>query len=193
VFRISRNIGSFWVGAGLVIGGLLVINWMLSASPQGRRFRETLFLNLPVFGSLYRSSVLSKMSEAMAMMVAAGSDMPTCLRLSASASGSERVLRESDIVASHVEQGTNIIEAGQHCSMIPRFFLYSVQLGSQRNELQDNLRSLGDMYAQQVRCTQARLETTLLPVMIVFVGFFVMLCVMAMFLPMIQIISGLSA
>jgi type II secretory pathway component PulF len=118
--------------------------------------------------------------------------MPTCLRLSASATGSEKVLQEADIIANQIEQGTNIIEAGQYCSTIPRFFLYSVQLGSQRNELQDNLRSLGDMYAEQVRCTQARLETALLPVMIIFVGSFVALCILGMFLPMIQIVSGLS-
>jgi type IV pilus assembly protein PilC len=75
---------------------------------------------------------------------------------------------------------------------MPRFFLYSIQLGTQRNELQDSLRSLGDMYAQQVRCTQIRLQAVLLPVMLVFVGFFIMLCILAMFLPMIKIITTLS-
>jgi type II secretory pathway component PulF len=75
---------------------------------------------------------------------------------------------------------------------MPRFFLYSIQLGTQRNELQDSLHSLSDMYTQQVRCTQARLQVVLLPVMLIFVGFFIVLCILAMFLPMIQVITSLS-
>jgi len=176
----------------VLIASLLVSNALLSSSPAGRRFRESVFLKLPVFGALYHSSILSKMAEAMAMMVAAGCDMPACLRLSAGAAGSEKTLKESDIIASQIEQGTNILEAGQFCTVIPRFFLYSIQLGSQRNELQDNLQTLGDMYAQQVRSTQARLETVLLPIMLIFVGFFILMCILAMFLPMIQIITSLS-
>jgi type II secretory pathway component PulF len=132
------------------------------------------------------------MAEAMSMTVAAGAGLPECLRLSAIATGSEEILAESEAVAAQVEKGVNILEAGQWCWAIPRFFLYSVQLGSQRNELQDSLQSLGDMYVQQVRCTQARLQAVLLPIMLILVGGLIMLCILAMFLPMISIVKGLS-
>ncbi|MHC4542440.1 MAG: hypothetical protein ACYS74_22075, partial [Planctomycetota bacterium] len=89
------------------------------------------------------------MAEAMAIMVASGSDMPLSLRLSSGATGSEKLILESEALASQIEQGANILEAGQFCRMIPRLFLYSIQLGTQRNELQDNLYSLGQMYAGQ--------------------------------------------
>ena len=149
-------------------------------------------MRLPVFGNLYHSSILGKMAEAMAMMVAAGADMPTVLRLSSQASGSEKTILESEILAGQIEKGTNILEAGQFCSVIPRLFLYSIQLGTQRNELQDNLYSLGQMYAEQVRCSQGRLQAILLPVMIIIVGGFIATAVLSMFLPMIQVVSGLG-
>ena len=126
------------------------------------------------------------------MLVAAGSDMPTCLRLSASATGSERALKEGDVVANQVEQGTNVIEAGQYCSTIPRFFLYSVQLGSQRNELQDNLYSLGQMYNEQSRTIQAKLQVLLLPIMIIIVGVVIGMMVLAMFLPLVNMMQVLT-
>lgn len=77
--------------------------------------------------------------------------------------------------------------------MIPRLFLYSIQLGTQRNELQDNLYSLGQMYAEQARCGQARLQAVLLPVMIIAVGGFVALAILSMFLPMVTIVQTLSS
>jgi type IV pilus assembly protein PilC len=119
--------------------------------------------------------------------------MPTCLRLGSTAAGSEKLLLESQTLAGQVEQGNNILEAGQFCRVIPRLFLYSIQLGIQRNELQDNLYSLGQMYSEQTRYRQTRLQTVLMPAMIVAVGMFVMFCVLAIFLPMMQVITGLTS
>ena len=76
--------------------------------------------------------------------------------------------------------------------MLPRLFLYSVQLGGQRNELQDNLYSLGQMYSEQARCGQSRLQALLPPVMIICLGGIVSMIVLAIFSPIIQIITGLS-
>ena len=77
--------------------------------------------------------------------------------------------------------------------MLPRLFLYSIQLGAQRNELQDNLYSLGQMYADQARMGQSRLQTILLPTMIVVIGAVIGMAVLSMFLPMIQVVTSLGA
>jgi len=188
----SQHVAQFWITVGLIIAGILVLFALLSSFPAGRRFRESLLLSIPVIGRVYHSSVLGRMAEAMAIMVAAGSDMPESLRLSSGATGSERLIAESETIASQIEQGAGILEAGQFCRMIPRLFFYSIQLGSQRNELQDNLYSLGQMYAEQAQFGQARLQAILLPIMLIVVGGFIFLTILSMFLPMIQIVTALS-
>ena len=192
VFALSQHVLYFWLVVGCLVVAIFGINAILRSFPEGRRIREAIILHIPAFGALYHSTILSKMAEAMAMMVAAGCDMPMCLRLGPDATGSETLRKEGDIIAGQIEKGAGILDAGQFCRVMPRFFLYSIQLGSQRNELQDNLRSLGDMYAQQVRSAQTRLQGLLLPVMIIIVGFFIMMCICAMFLPMIKMITILS-
>ncbi len=191
-FSIARNVVPFWITVGVIIAAIIVVFVMLSGFAAGCRFRESLLLKIPVIGGVYHSSVLGRMAEAMAMMVAAGCDMPACIRLASGSAGSAKLMLESEALAGQIEQGGNILEAGQFCRMIPRLFLYSIQLGTQRNELQDNLYSLGQMYAEQARCGQARLQAVLLPVMIIAVGGFVALAVLAMFLPMITIVQTLS-
>ncbi len=192
VFALSQHVLYFWLVVGCLVIATFGINVVLRSSLEGRRIREAIMLRIPAFGALYHSTILSKMAEAMAMMVSAGCDMPTCFRLGPDATGSETLIREGNIIAEQIEKGAGILDAGQFCRVMPRFFLYSIQLGSQRNELEDNLRSLGDMYAQQVRSAQTRLQGLLLPVMIIIVGFFIMLCILAMFLPMIKIITTLN-
>jgi type IV pilus assembly protein PilC len=192
-FSVTRNVVPFWIAVGLLIAATLVALALLSTSAAGRRFKESVFLKIPVIGRVYHSSVLGRMAEAMAMMVSAGCDMPASLRLSSGATGSEKLILESEALAGQIEQGANILEAGQFCKMIPRLFLYSIQLGTQRNELQDNLYSLGQMYAEQARCGQSRLQAVLLPIMLIVVGGFIASAVLAMFLPMVQVITSLGA
>jgi len=188
----AQNVVPFWTAVGFVIAVIVILYAMLSASTSGRRFKESLLLSTPVIGRVYHSSMLSRLAEGLAIMVAAGSDMPVSLRLSSGATGSDKLILESEALAAQIEQGANILEAGQLCRMIPRLFLYSIQLGTQRNELQDNLYSLGQMYAEQARCGQARLQAVLLPVMLIGVGCFLAITILAMFLPMIGIITALS-
>jgi type II secretory pathway component PulF len=189
---ITEHIVPFWIGVGILVAVMVFFVRILSSSPAGRRFKESLFLRMLVIGRVYHSSVLSRMAESMAMMVAAGCDMPACLRLGSGSTGSEMLLLESEMLAKQIEQGANILEAGQFCRMIPRLFLYSIQLGTQRNELQDNLYSLGQMYSDQARCGQARLQAILLPVMLIVVGGILAMAVLSMFLPLITIVKHLT-
>jgi type II secretory pathway component PulF len=48
------------------------------------------------------------------------------------------------------------------------------------------------MYAEQTRYRQTRLQTVLMPAMILAVGIFVMFCILAIFLPMVQVVTALS-
>jgi len=185
----SENVWQFWSVVLLIVCGLVVTSLILSNSPEGRRFKESLFLKTPILGKLSHAGTLARIAEAMGMLVGAGCDMPTCLRLSAGACGSEKAKLECETLAGQIEQGEGIMEAGQFCRMIPRLFLYSIQLGAQRNELQDNLYSLGRMYNERTQYMQARLQAILLPTMIILLGVIVGMIVLAMFLPMIRIVS----
>ncbi len=189
----AQNVVPFWITVVIIIAVILILFKQLSLYPAGRRFRESFIFSIPVIGRVYHSSMLSRMAEAMAILIAAGCDMPEALRLSSGATGSDILINESEAIAKQVEQGTNILEAGQFCRMIPRLFFYSIQLGSQRNELQDNLYSLGQMYTEQAGYGQSRLQAVLLPVMLIFVGFFIMMAIVAMFSPMVSVIQSMSS
>ena len=190
MLALSDLVAPLWLGVGCLVAVVLIIRAAMSRYSAGRRYREAIVMRVPVLGRLYRSSMLSRLSDSMAVLVNAGCDMPKCLRLGAVATGSETLKLECELLADHVERGGNLVEGGQLCSMLPGLFLYSIQLGSQRNELQNNLYSLADMYSQQAQYRQARLQTVLLPLMIIAVGFFMAVFVLGMFMPMVSLVSS---
>ncbi len=193
MFKISDSLVPIWTLAGAAIVALIVACISLSSTPRGRRAKESLFLRLPIIGRLYHATILSRMAEATAVLIGAGCDVPEALRLGAVSSGSDGLIQDSEAVSQQIEQGSGILEAGHRASLLPRLFLYSLQLGAQRNELPDNLRSLGQMYADQACVGQSRLQTILLPTMIVAVGILIGMAILAMVLPIIQVVTSLGS
>jgi type II secretory pathway component PulF len=191
-FGLSKHLADFWIGAGIVVGGLILLSVLLRTSPAGRRFKEGIYYRLPILGRLLHRSILSRLADAMALLIGAGCDMPTTLRLAAGATGSETMRQQCDAVAGHIEKGETIVNAGALCPAIPPFFVYTVQLGAQRNELEDNLYSLAEMYAQQTQTNQARLRSLLMPGLLILVGGFIGLGVVALFMPMVGMVSAVQ-
>ena len=182
----------FWVGAGVLVAVALLVNLVARGSRAMLAFKQAAIFRLPVLGRLHHRALLSRLTDAMALLIGAGCDMPTTLRLAAGATGCPQMTDECEGVAKAVERGEGIFEAGQACRMIPPLVFYSMQLGAQRGELQDNLYSLSDMYGQQVRVAQSRLQALLLPVMILVVGGMVAMMILCMFLPMTSFINAVQ-
>jgi type II secretory pathway component PulF len=185
----ARNVVPICVTLGAIIAGLALLSVALSASAAGRRFKESIYFHMPVLGRLYHRSLLSRLSDAMALLVSAGCDLPASARLAFAATGSETFHAEGDQLAGQLEKGESIIEAGTLCRHVPPLFFYSMQAGYQRNELQDNLYGLSDMYSQQVRTHQGRLQGLLLPIMILLVGGVIATAIMAMMAPLVAMLK----
>jgi len=182
----------FWIGVGAVVAAIVAMVLLLRGFPGGRRFLEAFGFHIPILGRIQQRSLLSRLSDAMGLLVGAGCDMPSVLRLAAAATGSETMVTECEAIAQRVEQGEPIVDAGRDSRAIPPLFLYSVQLGADRNELKDNLYSLSEMYDEQVRVHQSRLQALLLPLMLIVVGGIIGLAVIAMFMPMVGVLDALQ-
>lgn len=187
VLNLAGHIWTFWTVVGIVIAAF-VLSWMsLSTTAGGRRFKEHFLMYLPLIGRVYRNGLLARLAEALAVLVNAGCTMDDAVEMAGQSSGSESLRKDSSILASQLREGFNILEAGMNCSVIPRLFLYSVQLGSQRNELKNNLEGLGQMYSSKTYSLQSQLQAVLLPTMIILIGGVVGMIILAMFLPMVKI------
>ncbi|MEN6308199.1 MAG: type II secretion system F family protein [Anaerohalosphaeraceae bacterium] len=187
ILTLSHYIVHIWIGIAVVVLGAIFIWCGLSATAGGRRVKETLIQTIPVLGRIYRNGILARLCEALGLLVDSGCPLPEGIRLAAQATGSEKVILDSTRLTEQLEKGVPVIEAGGLCQMLPHILLYSLQLGCQRNTLKENLMELSRMYAQQTLGMQARLQTLLLPLMIVGLGMIIGTLVLAMFLPLIKI------
>jgi type IV pilus assembly protein PilC len=188
---LSRYILYIWI----VFIALLLIGFFswrgLSYTPAGRMTKEAILFRIPFLGRVLQNGFLARLAESMGLLAAAGCTMPQCLRLGGQASGSETLCRDMEHLANQVEAGGSVLEAGPMCRKTPMIFLYSMQLGIQRNELVNHMQGLGQMYAQRTRTMQSHLQAVLAPALIIFLGIFIGTMVLALFLPLIKTIQVL--
>jgi len=185
----AGHVWTFWAFV-LAIVAILVFFWTsLSTSAAGRRFKERFFMHMPLIGRVYKNGLLARLAEAMAVLINANCTMDAAVELSGQSSSSESLKQDCSILAGQLREGFNILEAGMNCSVVPRLFLYSIQLGSQRNELKSNLNGLGEMYASKTYSLQSQLQAILLPTMIIGVGGIIAIIIAALFLPMVKVIE----
>ncbi|MHC5084509.1 MAG: type II secretion system F family protein [Planctomycetota bacterium] len=191
VLDVSAHVWDFWLGLGIVVG-VTVFCWKsLSFNTAGRRTKEHFFRSLPLIGRVFRNGLLARFSECMSVLINAGCTLNDAVELSGQSSSSELLKQDCGILAAQLNEGSNFLEAGMGCKTIPRLFLYSVQLGAQRNELKENLNSLGRMYAAKTFSLQSQMQGLLEPLLIIFLGGTVGTIVLALFLPMVKMIQVL--
>ena len=189
---LAENVVPFWLVVGLLVGGLVAIWLGLAASPGGRRVRESICFGVPVLGRVYYRGLLSRLTDTLAMLVGSGCDLPTATRLAFASTGSQTLLEEGERMAEALDRGEDLMAAGALCQHVPSLLFYSMQMGIQRNELQDTLYSLSEMYSEQAHIQQSRLKGMLFPVMIIIVGGVVATAVFSMFMPFVKLITAMQ-
>lgn len=178
-----------WACAGAVFVIMVFGRFLLRLSPDGRRALEKMVLRTPLLGRLYHRTILARLADSMAILVGAHCDLPTALRLGAGASGSENLIHECEVLARQAEAGRSALDTDQSLPTIPRLMLYSIHLGAERNELEDNLYQLAEAYRIQALQWQGSLQTLLMPVMLIAVGGIMAFLLTGLFMPLAAMID----
>ncbi|MDH4202257.1 MAG: type II secretion system F family protein [Phycisphaerae bacterium] len=191
VLDMSTHVWDFWLVIGVIAVVFAFIWKSMAFSAAGRKTKERFFRSLPLMGRVFRNGSMARFSECMSVLINAGCTLDDAVELSGQSSSSELLKQDCGILAAQLKEGSNFLEAGMGCKTIPRLFLYSVQLGAQRNELKENLNSLGRMYAAKTFSLQSQMQGLMEPLLIILLGGLVGTIVLAMFLPMVKMIQVL--
>lgn len=176
-------------------GGLLafILVWQsLRFTGPGRRLRDRILMWVPLLGGLVKASVLARFMRGVATAIASRLPLPDALRLASSATGSEILRRDADTLSADVEQGDSVFRACQRLALIPPIFGFCVETAMKRESLPVALGQLARAYEQRALHSQSMIRALLFPIMLVLVGFLLGLFVLALFLPLVQLVNSVS-
>ncbi|HUU81900.1 MAG TPA: type II secretion system F family protein [Phycisphaerae bacterium] len=189
---LSRVFPAIALTAGVVVAVCVAAWFALRATPGGRRVRERVAMCVPVVGSVFRASLVSRFARSLALMVSSGVPLPESLRLAGGATGSATLGDDAERLATDIEQGLSPNAAGDALRLIPRMFGFVVEIAIGRNALPEAMFQLARAYDLRAAHAQSMLRGYLVPLSIVFVGLLVGFFIASLFLPLISLINSVS-
>ncbi|MBL9188575.1 MAG: type II secretion system F family protein [Opitutaceae bacterium] len=180
----------------MVIGGLVcaaVLFWMFKKSSLGTRFLHWLLLKLPVLGDLFLKAGVARFTRTFGTLLSSGVPILQALIITRDTSGNVHIANAINVVHDRVKEGDNVAQPLESTKIFPGMVTSMIEVGEETGALPDMLVRIADNYDEEVDNAVDALTSIIEPIMIVFMAVGVGIIVIAMFLPMVELIKSLGA
>jgi len=160
---------------------------------RGRLAVDGLKFNLPVFGKLYKKVVLIRVCRVMKTLLNSG--VPAVKTMELVGDVSDNFYMKDRImggVAFRVKEGSSLKNAFASRGFFPNIMISMIAIGEQTGTLPIVMEKLSDMYEFDVEIAISNFYATLEPLLIMIMGGFTFIILLAAFLPIYQIIGSLG-
>ena len=192
IMNLSANIVANWyIVLGVVIS--LAVGWkVFSSSAKGRVILDKLSLKIPLFGELTRKSSISRFSRTLGTLVTSGVPILQALTITKETAGNSVISDAVVKVHDAVKEGESIVTPMEACGVFPPMVISMVDVGEETGQLPDMLLKVADVFDDEVDNTVDALTSLLEPLMIVFLAVIVGTIVIALFLPMVDLLKNMG-
>ena len=181
---------------GLLLLGAVVATVMaykfISRTRAGRWWIDRFKLRMPLFGDLIRKTAVSRFSRTLGTLVTSGVPILQALNITRETAGNAAIADAISQVHDSVKEGESIVQPLEASRAFPPMVVSMIDVGEETGQLPEMLLKIADVFDDEVDNAVAAITSMLEPIMIVFLAVIVGTIVLALFTPLISIISGLQ-
>ncbi|HET7488234.1 MAG TPA: type II secretion system F family protein [Acidimicrobiales bacterium] len=159
------------------------------ATDKGRGIWDVFKLRIPIFGTLVHKTALVRFSRTLASLLRAGVPILESLDITSETVGNTVMVNAVKDVASGVQRGESMgLPMSKH-EIFPPMVVQMLSVGEETGAVDTMLDKVGEFYEQEVEATVDALTSLLEPILIVVMGGAVGGMVIALYMPMFNIIN----
>jgi len=196
VTRFVLGVSDFMQHRGLVLFGavvaIVVIYNFVGSTRRGRLAIDNLKLRMPLFGNLNRKTAISRFARTLGTLVTSGVPILQALNITRETAGNAAIALALARVHDCVKEGESIVQPLEASKMFPPMVVSMVDVGEETGKLPEMLLKIAEVYDDEVDNAVAALTSMLEPIMIVVLAVIVGTIVLALFTPLISIITTLQ-
>ncbi|HEX5475781.1 MAG TPA: type II secretion system F family protein [Vicinamibacterales bacterium] len=180
----------------LIVIGLGLIGYAIHKyyqTEKGRHQIDAIVLKLPIFGMIMRKIAVARFCRTLSTLLASGVPILDGLDITARTAGNAIVEDAIQKTRSGIERGETISGPLRETNVFPSMVVQMINVGETTGALDAMLGKIADFYEEEVDTAVAGLLTLMEPLMIAFLGGVVGGIVIAMYMPMFDLISKLSS
>ena len=186
---IVRN--NFLWTAGFLVG-LAVVLRILIGTRAGREVFDRLKLKLPLVGPLFTKAAIAQFTRTLGTLLSSGVPILQALTIVKETSNNRILQHTAEKIHESVKEGETLTAPLAKSDVFPAVVVGMVDVGEQTGALPDMLEKIADNYEEEVDNAVAGMTSLLEPILIVVLALLVGSIVIAMFLPIIRVITDLS-
>jgi type IV pilus assembly protein PilC len=158
----------------------------------GRHVIDRILLKTPVLGNILRKVAVARFCRTLSTLLASGVPILDGLEITARTSGNAIIEDAIMTTRSGIERGETVSGPLRDTNVFPSMVVQMINVGETTGALDAMLSKIADFYEEEVDAAVAGLLTLLEPIMIAFLGVVVGGIVIAMYLPIFDLISKLT-
>jgi len=192
VVAMSRFVGRFWwaIIAAVVAVAFFIRQYYQTAN--GKMTIDRLMLRSPVIGLILRKIAVARFCRTLGTLLSAGVPVLEALDITARTSGNAVIEQSILQVRKAVEEGKTIAEPLKASEQFPPMVVQMISVGETTGAMDTMLSKIAEFYEEEVDLAVAGLMKLIEPIMIFFLGVVIGGIVIAMYLPMFDLISKIG-
>ncbi|TFG47011.1 MAG: type II secretion system F family protein [Gemmatimonadales bacterium] len=192
VIGMSEFLLGYWWAILAVIGALVFLIRQYYKTPDGHRNIDKLMINSPVLGDVIRKSAVSRFTRTLGTLISSGVSILDGLEITAKTSGN-RVIHDAVMESrASIAGGETIAAPLERSKVFPPMVISMIAVGEQTGGLDEMLSKIADFYDEEVDVAVGTLLSLMEPVMIVVLGVVVGGMVVAMYLPIFDMMNAIQ-
>jgi len=176
------------ITTGIVIAVVIVLNLCIRTK-FGRLVWDKFKLKMPAIGPVISKVAIARFTRTLGTLVSSGVPILQALTIVKETAGNVIIANAVNAVHESVKEGETITAPLEACGVFPPMVISMVDVGEQTGALPEMLLKIADNYDDEVDNAVAAMTSLLEPIMIVFLAVIVGSIVIAMFLPLLELMN----
>jgi type IV pilus assembly protein PilC len=189
VLGISDLVRTNFVMTGSALFGVWVLFMLAIRTKFGRRVWDKVKLKMPAVGPVISKVAISRFTRTLGTLISSGVPILQALTIVKETAGNVIVSNAVAAVHESVKEGETITAPLEASGVFPPMVISMVDVGEQTGALPEMLLKIADNYDDEVDNAVSAMTSLLEPIMIVFLAVIVGSIVIAMFLPLIELMN----
>jgi type IV pilus assembly protein PilC len=185
---VVKHIGMTALGVVIVVVSFI----LFKKTKFGQHFIDKVKLKMPVVGPVVSKVAISRFTRTLGTLVSSGVPILQALTIVKETSGNVIIANAVGAVHDSVKEGETITAPLEASGVFPPMVISMVDVGEQTGALPEMLLKIADNFDEEVDNAVAAMTSLLEPIMIVFLAVIVGSIVIAMFLPLIDLMNTMG-
>jgi type IV pilus assembly protein PilC len=188
----SQWVSKYWYVLPLFPLCFWLLIKLIRLSKTGNYAVDRVILYIPVLGGLIEKTIIARTTRTLGTLVASGVPILEALSIVKETADNAVFERMYQRVYESIREGDTIAQPLKESRLVDDMVVNMVDVGEETGDLDTMLYKIADVYDEEVNVMVEGLIKLIEPLLIVFLGVVIGGIVIALFLPLIKLLEGLS-